>query len=288
MAWHQTWNDSPPPRRGGFFADRGGFFPPGVKLVLFLTVAVFLMEAVWGSALVALGALTVESLLRGEIWRLLSYMFLHANSTHLLVNMFMFWMLGSVFERQIGTRRFLLLYFACGVAGGLFEAVFNYLMFLKFGPVFLTMPAVGASAGVMGILVAFATLNPREKFLVFFILPVEAWWVAAVYGLIETWPILKDLVFSQNPMWGDNVAHAAHFGGMVVGFVWMKWGERIARLLRRGSAPREKVFTGRTPEEEDAEVDRILDKIRDEGLDSLTLREKMFLHEVSRRRRGGP
>jgi len=288
MAWHQTWNDSPPPRRGGFFADRGGLFPPGVKLVLLLTVAVFLMEALWGGALVALGALTVESLLRGEIWRLLSYMFLHANSTHLLVNMFMFWMLGSVFERQIGTRRFLLLYFACGVAGGLFEAVFNYLMFLKFGPVFLTMPAVGASAGVMGILVAFATLNPREKFLVFFILPVEAWWVAAVYGLIETWPILKDLVFSQNPMWGDNVAHAAHFGGMVVGFVWMKWGERIARLLRRGSAPREKVFTGRTSEEEDAEVDRILDKIRDDGLDSLTLREKMFLHEVSRRRRGGP
>ena len=288
MAWHQTWNDSPPPRRGGFFADRGGLFPPGVKLVLLLTVAVFLMEALWGGALVALGALTVESLLRGEIWRLLSYMFLHANSTHLLVNMFMFWMLGSVFERQIGTRRFLLLYFACGVAGGLFEAVFNYLMFLKFGPVFLTMPAVGASAGVMGILVAFATLNPREKFLVFFILPVEAWWVAAVYGLIETWPILKDLVFSQNPMWGDNVAHAAHFGGMVVGFVWMKWGERIARLLRRGSAPREEFFYRRAPEAEDAEVDRILDKIRQEGLDSLTLREKMFLHEVSRRRRGGP
>jgi hypothetical protein len=95
-------------------------------------------------------------------------------------------------------------------------------------------------------------------------------------------------VFSQNPTWSDNVAHAAHFGGMVVGFVWMKWGERIARLLRRGSAPREKVFTGRTPEAEDDEVDRILDKIRDEGLDSLTLREKMFLHEVSRRRRGGP
>jgi membrane associated rhomboid family serine protease len=288
MAWHPTWNDSPPPRRGGFFADRGGLFPPGVKLVLLLTIAVFLMEAVWGSALVALGALTVESLMHGEIWRLLSYMFLHANSTHLLVNMFMFWMLGSVFERQIGTRRFLLLYFACGIAGGLFEAAFNYLMFLKFGPTFLTMPAVGASAGVMGILVAFATLNPREKFLVFFLLPVEAWWVAVVYGLFETWPILKDLVFSQNPMWGDNVAHAAHFGGMVVGFVWMKWGERIARLLRRGSAPREKVFYGRTPEEEDAEVDRILDKIRDEGLDSLTLREKMFLHEVSRRRRGGP
>ena len=298
MAWHPTWNDSPPPRREGFFADRGGLFPPGVKLVLLLTVAVFLMEALWGGALVALGALTVESLLRGEIWRLLSYMFLHANSTHLLVNMFMFWMLGSVFERQIGTRRFLTLYFVCGIAGGLFEAVFNYLMYLKY-PVIMVAPgghmfsflqteAVGASAGVMGILVAFATLNPREKFLVFFLLPVEAWWVAVVYGLFETWPILKDLVFSQNPMWGDNVAHAAHFGGMVVGFVWMKWGERIARLLRRGSAPREKVFTGRTPEEEDAEVDRILDKIRDEGLDSLTLREKMFLHEVSRRRRGGP
>jgi membrane associated rhomboid family serine protease len=286
MAWHDTWNE-PPPRRG-FFVDRGGLFPPGVKLVLILTVAVFLMEGVWGSVFVALGALTVESLLRLELWRLVSYMFLHANSTHLLVNMFMFWMLGSVLERQIGTRRFLLLYFACGVAGGLFEAAFNYLMFLKFGHTFLTMPAVGASAGVMGILVAFATLNPREKLLIFFILPVEAWWVAVVYGLFETWPILQDLVFSRNPTWGDNVAHAAHFGGMVVGFVWIKWGERIARLMRRGSARREEVFSDRTHEEEDAEMDRILDKIRDEGLDSLTLREKMFLHEMSRKRRREP
>jgi hypothetical protein len=137
----------------------------------------------------------------------------------------------------------------------------------------------------MGILVAFATLNPREKFLVFFILPVEAWWVAVVYGLFETWPILQDLVLSNSPMWNDNVAHAAHFGGMIVGFVWIKWGERIARLIRRGPPKRQEVFSDRTPEEEDAEMDRILDKIRDEGLDSLTLREKMFLHEMSRKRR---
>ena len=68
----------------------------------------------------------------------------------------------------------------------------------------------------------------------------------------------------------DNVAHAAHFGGMVVGFVWMKWGDRLGRLLGRGAGRRTaQPFVLRPPDEEEAELDRILDKIHREGLDSL-------------------
>ncbi len=294
MAWHNTWND-PPPRRG-LFVDRGGNFPPGALLILVATIAVFVLQNVgFERPLVGLGALSVQTLAGLQVWRLVTYMFLHADGTHIFFNMFMFWMLGSLLERQMGTRSFLWLYFVSGIVGGLFETGFNYVMFLHFPGTFgdsditfLSMQTIGASAGVMGILMAFAVLNPRVKFLVFFLLPVEAWWVALAYAVLETWPIFRDLVLSPEAVWKDNVAHAAHFGGMAVGFAWIKWGGRLGRLLRpQGSGRAAETFVARAPDEEEAELDRILDKIHGEGLDSLTLRERMFLQEISRKRRGG-
>jgi membrane associated rhomboid family serine protease len=291
MAWHQTWNDSPPPPRQGFFVDRGGAFPPGVTLVLVATVAVYALDALTHGLMSALGALSVQTLLSLEIWRLVTYMFLHANFMHIFINMFVFWMLGAVLERQVGTRQFLGLYFASGIFGGLLEATFNLLMAMRFGgeagEVFLLMPAVGASAGVMGILIAFAVLNPRAKFLIFFLLPVEAWLFAVLYAAYETWPIVRDLFLSSRPQFADSVAHAAHFGGMVVGFVWMKWGHHLGRLLGRDTPRQAEPFVERPPDEEEAELDCVLDKIHREGLDSLSLRERMFLQEISRKRRRG-
>jgi len=290
MAWHETWNE-PPPRRRGFFS-RGGFFPPGVKLILLLTVGVFVLEMFWAGPLFAIGSLSLRGLMRLQLWRLVTYMFLHGSTNHILINMFVFAMLGVSFERQVGTRRFLWIYFGTGVAGGLFEAGFNFLMYLKHGAVpfdaaghtFLTMEAVGASAGVAGILVAFATLNPRAIFLLLFVFPIEARWVAIIYALVET----RHIVGGLTRGWTDNVAHAAHFGGMALGFVWMRYGSVFSRwwtLLKRSERICNEVRSGWRDDDE-AEVDRILKKIHEEGIDSLTPREKMFLQDVSRRRGG--
>jgi membrane associated rhomboid family serine protease len=289
MAWHSTWNkDSQPPREGGgFFVDRGGMFPPAVKLILFATVGVFILQMLgYDQILSAYGSLSVRDLLHLEVWRLVTYMFLHASGNHILINMLVLVMLGSYLERQIGARSFLSLYFACGIAGGLCESLFNWIMFLMHGGDmhFLGMPAVGASAGVMGVLVGFATLNPREKLPVFFILPVEAWWVAAIYGIFETWPLLAALVTGNVPR-GDNVAHAAHFGGMVVAFLWIKWGFHIADFVRGLMVTDRPAFVNRDPQAETQEENRILDKIHAQGIDSLTTSEKMFLQEMSRKRR---
>ena len=286
MAWHSTWNE--PPRRRGFFVDRGGMFPPGVLLIQILTFACFLLEA-GGQArpLLAYGSLTAHSLLHLEVWRLITYMFLHASTDHILLNMLVFWMLGMVFERQIGTRTFLGLYLASGIAGGLCECAFNTTMYL-YGHEegYLLVRAVGASAGVAGILVAFATLNPRARFLIMFILPMEAWLAALLYVLYETWPVVAALVHGPSPMRDDNVAHAAHFGGAVLGFVWMRWGGTLGDLLRR--RPHLRIERRRDPlsEDEEDEEDRILQKIHDEGIDGLTVQEKMFLQEMTRRRQG--
>jgi len=290
MAWHSTWNE-PPDRQPaqGFFADRGGFFPPAVKLILFTTVGVYLAE-VFGFApvLYQYGALSVESVLHLEVWRLVTYMFLHASMNHILINMLVLVMLGAYLERQIGSRPFLALYFASGIVGGVCECLFNWSMFLMHsndvGPHFLSMQAVGASAGVMGVLIGFATVNPREKLLIMFILPVEAWWVAVMYALFETWPLITTLYTGVVPR-GDNVAHAAHFGGMVVGFFWIKWGYRIADWLRGLAVSDRPDRIERDPAEEQREEGRILDKIHAEGIDSLTTSEKMFLQEMTRRRR---
>jgi len=283
MAWRATWNE--PPERRSFWTDRGGLFPPGVKLILILTVGVFLVEMAWPKPLMAWGALTVRDLLSMQVWRLVTYMFLHGSTLHILFNMFMLWMLGIALERQIGTRQFLALYFSCGVIGGVTEAVFNCLMFLRYGgqtgEAFLVMPAVGASAGVAGVLVAFAVRNPRAEFLLFFLLPIEAWMVALIYGIIET----RHMYLALTDGFVDNVAHAAHFGGMLLGLVWMKWGER-AGWWWRGRAQRvAEDYSREATEEDEEEMDRILEKIHREGLHSLSMRERMFLQDMSRRKR---
>jgi len=289
MAWHSTWNQ--PSEREGFFADRGGMFPPGVKLILILTIGVFVLEMFWGPWLIDQFSVTVQGLYSLQVWRLVTYMFLHASTDHILWNMFVFWMLGATLERQLGTRQFLTLYFASGVAGGLLEAGFNALLFHQYGGyaldtaghTFLTMQAVGASAGVAGVLVAFATLNPRAQFLIFFLIPVEAWIVALVYALVETRHVFLALWGGH---WGDNVAHAAHIGGMVLGFLWIKWGSITDRI--QAGRPQFRAVRDVEPltDEEEDEEDRILQKIHDEGTESLTIGEKMFLQEMTRRRQG--
>ncbi len=285
MAWHSTWNEPPTPKRR-WLTDRGGFFPPGVKLVLLVTIGVYVVDVLSRGALGSIGALSVRSLMHLEVWRLVTYMFLHSlgGIGHIGWNMFIFVMLGHTLERQLGSKRFLWLYFLSGIMGGLFEVAFNVVMHMQHGPflthqgpmTFLDIPAVGASAGVAGVLVAFAVVNPRAVFLLFFFLPIQARWLALIYVLGETRHIFVGLSHG----WVDGVAHAAHFGGMVLGFVWVKWGMRIAASLKRTTGPARGGSVERSRQREQAELDRILKKVHEQGVDSLTLREKMFLQDV--------
>jgi membrane associated rhomboid family serine protease len=289
MAWHSTWNEPPEqPRRGGWFG-RPRSRAPGLRAVLIITVAVFVLDVATKGMLSSMGALTVDSVLHLQVWRLFTYQFLHAGTMHIFWNMFILWMLGQRLEEDLGTRQFLALYFAGGVFGGVCEVLFNMGMHAQFGAqfyhatgmTFLNVPAVGASAGVAGVLVAFAVLYPRALFLLFFLIPIEARWLAIAYLVITSISVWQGL--AQGRL--DNVAHAAHLGGMVMGFVWMKWGARIACWwqMRRAGARRQVV--DRSREAEQAEVDRILEKIHEHGTQSLTLREKMFLQEMSQKYR---
>ena len=289
MAWHSTWNE-PPPRRRSILGGTG-FTPPGVRAILFVTIGVYIADGFLNRALTEIGALSVRNV--WHLYPLVTYQFLHGGFAHIFWNMFLLWMLGVTLERQLGTRQFLYLYLISGVVGGLCECGFNVAMDLQGHAAaadrlggrlsFLDIPAVGASAGVAGVLVAFACKNPRAVFYLFFLLPVEARWVALVYVLAET----RHIVLGLQHGWADGVAHAAHFGGMAVGYLWMKYGGRVWLWWSARSAGRPQWRPrGQPTEGEEAEVERILKKIHEQGIDSLTPHEKAFLQDVSRRRRG--
>lgn len=304
MAWHRTWNpDAPGQGRGrGFFRPRMPWKFSGVTILVLITVAVFIVDYVTSPVI----ELPNDRIVRGQgpiqkifalrvtnawlLYPLISYQFLHGGFFHIFFNMLILWMLGRYLESGLGRKQFFYLYFISGIVGGLFQIGFNVLMARWANePAYLQQPAVGASGAVMGVLMAFGTLYPRERLYVlvlFFFVPIEARWLAIGYFVIETVHAVQALTSGAS----TGVAHAAHVGGLVVGYIWIRFGRLIYGRLQ--GLKRRAVGTGAGPpqgrgreEAERAEVDRILKKIHQQGIASLTTREKLFLQEMSRRYR---
>ena len=260
-----------------------------------------------------------------HIYQFITYMFLHGGFTHILFNMFALWMFGSVIERVWGPKKFLFYYICCGVGAGFTQELVQYItysmegiaayQYVNAGGVQMTTDAyinlwttIGASGAVYGILLAFGMIFPNERlFIIPFPFPIKAKWLILGYIAIE--------LFSAMSGPGDGVAHMAHLGGMLFGFLliryWQKHPDSSAGFGRsRGqeffdnlkrkydarqnqqhmkaehtSAPRRETdeeYNARQRKNQE-EVDAILDKIRKSGYDSLTKEEKKKLFDQSRR-----
>lgn len=148
-------------------------------------------------------------------WQLVSYMFLHSTASifHLFFNLFVLWMFGQSIENQWGTRRFTYYYFLTGIGAGILHLIVN----LGAGPI---VPTIGASGAVYGILLAFAVMYPnREIFLIFLPIPIKAKYFVIILGTIE---FISGVTGLQT-----GIAHFAHLGGMLVGYMLIKaWGVR--------------------------------------------------------------
>jgi len=293
MGWRSTWN--PPPEDEGLPLFGARRAVSGVKLIVLANAAVFIVDWLSAAALhLPEGLLTLFGALRASnvwlVYPLITYQFLHAGLLHIFFNMLVLWMLGRHIERHVGTRSFIYMYLACGVAGGLGQVGFDVLLAQWFGPAMMARGVVGASGAVMGVLTAFAVLYPREElflFIYFLPVPIQARWLALGYFTIESVAAAQTFLAAAQGSQAGRVAHAAHVGGMILGFLWMKWGSiASARGARRG--PRREHAAWRTREEEQAELDRILQKVHDLGVDSLTPAEKLFLQEMGDKYRGGP
>lgn len=223
-------------------------------------------------------------------WTFLTYMFAHASVLHLAVSGLMLLLFGPAVERRMGSGAFIRYYLLCGLGGPL--AAFA-LALANPG----VSPFVGASAAVFGVALAFALGWPEARVFVFplpWSLPA-----AALVGLLAMAALMPFLLDTP-----DGVAHLAHLGGFVLGFLYLKGGEFLDRrgALPEGVAPAEPVLVAHQssaatadapperppqPARDDAalEMNRVLDKISRQGLASLTAAERRFLDEVSRQLR---
>ena len=209
------------------------------------------------------------------IWQLASYMFLHGGFFHLVINMYALWVFGGEVERMWGPKAFLRYYFITGVGAGVIHTLITP---------FSTIPTIGASGAVLGVLTAFAVMFPDREItlLLFFILPVRrrARTLALLFAGMS--------VFSGVMGSADGVAHFAHLGGMLVGYLYMKQDWKLSSLRRRFDEWRRKQrMDVHRHKEEDLErlrrlVDQVLDKANEVGMENLTRDEKLLLTRASK------
>ena len=155
-----------------------------------------------------------------EPWQVITHMFMHGGVGHLFFNMFALVVFGSALEKVWGSKRFLQFYLLCGIGAFLiFEATVGYSLYNIYGQISFeqsTGLVIGASGAVYGLLLGFGMLFPNtELMLLFPPIPIKAKYFVILYGLLEL-----SMAMSNNQ--GDNVAHVAHLGGMVIGYILIK------------------------------------------------------------------
>ena len=264
-----------------------------------------------------------------HLFQFVTYMFLHSTQSiaHIFFNMFALWMFGVVVENVWGPRKFLFYYISCGIGAGLMQELVQLFDFyfrisaqdpsISFPELFMVgqqlsqqlngWTTIGASGAVYAILLAFGMIFPNERIFIFPLpIPIKAKWFVCGYAAIE--------LFSAMSSSGDGVAHMAHLGGMLFGFLMIRyWNkhpgsgynrsggqeffDRLKRNFeqRRGNAGNsanmhterggmkedDMNYNARKKQNQD-EIDAILDKIRKSGYDSLTKEEKQRLFDASR------
>jgi membrane associated rhomboid family serine protease len=257
-------------------------------LLLISLVACFLIQSLLDSRTEELLALSLSGLKAGRYYELITFQFMHGGIFHLVCNGIGLYFFGRAVEEMLGAAGMLRLYLLSGTVGGLCHVA----LCLAF-PDYFHSGVVGASAGVFGLIAAFATREPDNPLtmLVFFVIPVT---------MRAKWLLLFEAVFSIAGLFvpGSTTAHGAHLGGMLTGIAFIKWSgwfadagglwgmgarRRAPRPMARAAVLRAVRRPRKTAEELppaefiSREVDPILEKISAHGIHSLTERERQIL-----------
>lgn len=256
--------------------------PPAIKTLILANVGVFLLSNIVGEQFYQLFGLVPKHVFADRwLWQIVSYLFIHGGFMHLLFNLFALWMFGMPVESQWGSREFIKYYFICGLGAAAATLALNPAS---------TVPVIGASGPVYGLLVAFAMLYPDAVVYLYFLIPIRAAHMAILFGLIE--------FFSGATSATPGIARFAHLGGMVTGYFYIRWwwvlkikvkaamrglisGAEIPRAARYRPVIQAGLPGGEPPEGAMEEVDRILDKILISGMDSLTDEERAIMRRYS-------
>lgn len=199
--------------------------PPFTQTLLIVNVVVYLLQSQGGSGLIQWfglwpgGGAGLASLPWQAPWQIVTYSFLHGSLMHIAFNMFAVWMFGAELERVWGARRLAIAYFASVVTGGVAHLIVGVAFGAGGGPV------IGASAGVFGILLAYALVFPHRKIVPLIPpIPMPARVFVALYALLE---LYLGVTGTQS-----GVAHFAHLGGLLGGWIGYRYGGGQGRFRR--------------------------------------------------------
>ncbi|MEE8179679.1 MAG: rhomboid family intramembrane serine protease [bacterium] len=249
-----------------------------IKWLIIANVSVYLISWFAGrNFLYTFGLVPYQITRNLRLWQIFTHMFLHGGLFHLLINLFVLWMFGKPIEREWGTKSFLKYYFTCGLGAGFF--------------IFITslnsrIPVVGASGAIYGILVAFAMLYPDSIIYLYFLFPIKAKHFVILIGAVA---LLAGISRGRS-----NIAHFGHLGGLLVGYVYLKfplWKHRFhpAKIFASLRLPKLNLKRRKKYKSEfygvEERVNQILDKILLHGVDSLTTEERKIMDEYSRRKK---
>ena len=187
--------------------------------LIVINIIVFVLELIFSNAFINLFALTPSLLMKGYIWQIFTYMFLHADATHIILNMFVLLIFGPKIEMTMGSERFLKFYLICGVGSSLF-----YLMIIGLGG---NVPMLGASGAIFGILTAYGIMYPRDIVYVYFLLPMPAIVFVILFGGLE---ILLGVLTIGNM--GGGIAYFGHVGGLFTAIILLKFFGYERRKIR--------------------------------------------------------
>jgi len=239
-----------------------------VRTLLIANVVIFFVQTTLGGSFTMQFAF-VPAWVLTRPWTIVTYMFLHGGLGHIFFNMLALFFFGSRVEDRLGSRRFITLYFIGGISGALFS-----LLFARHAAV------IGASGAIFGVMLAYAYFWPRDRIMIWGIIPVEA----RVLVIITT--VLA--IYSGLNGSGGGVADFAHLGGYAGAFLYLRWidatqGARKFRSVAQRTVPDrvlsnwKRVDPKTVHEVNRDELNRVLDKVGRTGLGSLTPEEKRFL-----------
>lgn len=222
--------------------NSGGFLsriPTVTKNLILVNVLVFVATLINENFMIGTFGLFYPTSPFFRWWQVVTHMFMHGGFWHILFNMYTLFIFGVVVERIIGPKKFLLFYFVCGLGAAALQMGTQYIemqAFLNSGSeaalkgiaVLKSTPTVGASGAIYGVLIGYAMLFPQSKMtLIFPPVTLSAKWMVIIFAAIE--------LFTGVVGFADGVAHFAHLGGMLIGWIMIKWWRKRGVLFERDS-----------------------------------------------------
>jgi len=256
----------------GEFSYKPRLFTNAIKVLISINFVIFILQTLSRSETLFFPLFgLVPKLVWSEkmIWQPVTYLFFHGGIWHVLINMFVLWMFGSELERLWGKNHFLKFYFITGVGSGLATMLVN---------VQSITPVVGASGAVYGVLLAYGLTYPNRTVYLYGIIPIKSLWFVLGIGFIAFMSSFDNM---------SQVSHITHLSGMLIGYFMIKkpirlkglWFKLRKRTLEYKIQREEKELSKNLFVERD--INQILDKINQEGFDSLTDEEQERLYKGS-------